>query len=86
MGSLQRAWLWHLAVDWETGVQFRSGQIIYPRIRLKIIIKHGGITTIRMDGCADHMNKKPDIIIRNDKIITSEKYHSQNSSGDCKTQ
>jgi len=40
------------------------------------------VTPVRMDGCADHMNKKPDLIIK--------KYHSQNltmdRSGDCKTQ
>jgi len=25
------------------------------------------VTTVRMDGCADHMNKKPDLIIKNTK-------------------
>jgi len=48
------------------------------------------VTSVRIDGCADHMNKKPDLIIEKHKIITSEKYHSQNltrdSSDDCKTQ
>jgi len=36
------------------------------------------ITSVRFDDCADHMNKKPDLIIKNHKINTSEKYHSQN--------
>jgi len=46
------------------------------------------VTSVRIDGCADHMNKKHDLIIKKHKITTSEKYHSQNltmdSSGDCK--
>jgi len=48
------------------------------------------VTTDRIDGCADHVNKKPDLISEKHKIITSETYHSQNltsdSSDDCKTQ
>jgi len=40
------------------------------------------VTTIRIDACADHMNKKPDLIIKKHKIITSEKYHSQNLTWD----
>jgi len=23
------------------------------------------VTTVRIDGCADHMNKKPDLIVKN---------------------
>jgi len=30
------------------------------------------VTSIRIDGCADHLNKKPDLIIKKHKIITSE--------------
>jgi len=29
------------------------------------------VTTVRIDGCADHMNKKPYLIIKKHKIITS---------------
>jgi len=25
------------------------------------------VSTVRIDGCADHMNKKPDLIIKNTK-------------------
>jgi len=25
------------------------------------------VASVRMDGCADHMNKKPDLIIKNAK-------------------
>jgi len=25
------------------------------------------VTAIRIDGCADHMNKKPDLIVKNTK-------------------
>jgi len=46
------------------------------------------VTTVRIDGHADHMNKKTWFNYQKHKIITSEKYHSQNltrdSSGDCK--
>jgi len=31
------------------------------------------VTTVRMDGCANHMNKKPDFIFKKHKIMTSEK-------------
>jgi len=27
------------------------------------------VTTVGIDGCADHMNKKPDLIIKKHKII-----------------
>jgi len=29
------------------------------------------ITSVRIDGCADHMNKKPDLIIEKQIIIAS---------------
>jgi len=45
-------------------------------------------TTVRIDGCADMMNKKPDFIIKNTKY--QKIYRSQNltrdRSDDCKTQ
>jgi len=28
--------------------------------------------TVRIDGCADQMNKKPDLIVKKCKIVTSE--------------
>jgi len=43
------------------------------------------VTTVRIDDCADHMNKKPDLFIKNAK-----QNHSQNltkdSSDEFKTQ
>jgi len=47
------------------------------------------VTSVRIDGCADHMNKKPDLIIKIHKIITSEKIPFPNfnqGSDDCKAQ
>jgi len=47
------------------------------------------VTSVRIDGCEDQMNKKPDLIIKtqNNHI---RKSHSQNLtrniSADCKTQ
>jgi len=41
------------------------------------------VTSVRIDGCADHMNKNPDLII---KIIISKFNLTRDSSGDCKTQ
>jgi len=35
------------------------------------------VTSVRIDGCADHINKKPDLIIKKHKIMRSEKYPSQ---------
>jgi len=33
--------------------------------------------SVRTDACADQINKKPNLLIEKHKIITSEKYHSQ---------
>jgi len=39
------------------------------------------VNTIRIDGCADHMNKKTDLIIKKHKIITSENLARDSSDG-----
>jgi len=45
---------------------------------------------LTVDGCEDHMNKKPDLISLKDKNDFIRNYRSQNfirdSSGDCNTQ
>jgi len=47
------------------------------------------VSLIRIDGCTDQMNKKPDLIIKKYKIIISEKipfpkFNQGYNSGDCK--
>jgi len=36
------------------------------------VLEYNHLTCVRVDGCADHMNKKPDLVIKNNKIFVSE--------------
>jgi len=51
------------------GYDPQSGLTIDPLIYLNIIIERYGYTSIRIDGCAYHLNNIPDLIIEKPKII-----------------
>jgi len=61
-------WLWHLTVDWEAGVQSPVGANLWPQVlslnnHLIWWLPQSGLRVVQIA----HMNKKPDLIIKNTK-------------------
>jgi len=80
----QSSWLWQLVEDWETEVWSPVWTDYWPldlpKQSSKMIV-----TSLRIDCCADYLNKKTDLIIEKYKIIQPE-WTPMESSGDCKPQ